>query len=349
LPKPGPIEEVLTNSKEAIAQIFTDDGSGTGFCTAIDPEGRGIVVTNKHVVWDEQRNAAVPEAVVAFGDRGEPHPAKLVGSHPWADIAVLVSDGKPTSTLEYREEAARLGESCLVIGFPHSVGLSLSHGIISGLDRESVSPNGFPVTMIQTDASINSGNSGGPMLDMDGKVLGVACHTPRTSKKEKMEIEGLGAVTTIQLEEPEGLSFLVPADLASAAQRAILEGNGEELAVGDEGIEWSVAKHKSRLHKLGFIQTNRFMDGALGVLVLEVAPESPAERAGILKGDLLVRIGGKPVDHPADLYAWRIASTSWEEDSEFELDREGKSISISIRAEKTSIGADDLTSVWRIK
>ena len=349
-------ERVIQIVEGAIAYVFVEceerQGTGTGFAYGFDSEGRALVLTNEHVIDHRSPDA---RHKVAFGDRGLPHDAELLGFHPWVDIALLRVEGaQPSTELRFRDEPARLGEPCVVVGHPWGVGLSLSQGVVSGVDRESLSPNRFPVTMIQTDASVNTGNSGGPMLDRDGQVIGVCSHSPQRSWNEGVYVkEPEGAIVagvTRQEETPDSLSFFVPSDLAKAAMEAIREGNGEEVPVGEDGIDWSVTELQRDPGVPQWRQRNPILDGALGVLVTGVASGSPAEEAGVAAGDRIVAIDDLPVDHPADLYGWRIKSHSWENESDFSLVRNGETLTMRIKARPAFESTDAKPpDVWRFQ
>ena len=144
-------------------------GSGSGFLI----DGRGHVVTNEHVVEAGQR------FTIRFGEDGDPLPAKLVGEDRSSDLAVLEVDPKKipaeTKPLELASSGdLRPGDAAIAIGSPFGLSGTVTTGIISALDRSIRSPNGFPISgVLQTDAAINPGNSGGPLLDAQGRVIGV--------------------------------------------------------------------------------------------------------------------------------------------------------------------------------
>ena len=144
--------------------------SGSGF--VIDTAGH--IVTNDHVVEDADR------FTVRFGEKGEPIEAKLIGKDPSSDLAVLEDRPRARSrAARSRSSSAsssslRPGEAAIAIGSPFGLSGTVTTGIVSALGREIEAPNGFSIPgAVQTDAAINPGNSGGPLLDADGRVIGV--------------------------------------------------------------------------------------------------------------------------------------------------------------------------------
>ena len=132
--------------------------------------GPDLVVTNHHVVDD-----ATGEVIVRRAGHGAEIRAKVLGSDGFADLAVLRVPNLDAEPFTVRDEPARVGEICVAIGTPMSVNLqnSASFGIVGGVGRQIAMPNGRHEEIIQTDAIINGGNSGGPLIDISGQVIGV--------------------------------------------------------------------------------------------------------------------------------------------------------------------------------
>jgi S1-C subfamily serine protease len=234
--------------------------SGSGFLIADD----GSIVTNQHVV-----NGAT-QFRVRFGETGKPVPAKLVGQDPSSDIAVLRIDPnqvpkgvKPLSLASSKQ--LRPGEAAIAIGSPFGLAGTVTTGIISALDREIQSPNGFTISgVVQTDAAINPGNSGGPLLDAQGRVIGV---------NSQIATRGGGSNS--------GVGFAVPIDTVKQVVPA-LERDGK--------ID----------HAYLGVATSARQDGS-GAQVQSVTPGTPADRAGFQTGDIVVRFDGKAIRDPSDL------------------------------------------------
>lgn len=230
---------------------------GSGF--VIDPSG--IIVTNNHVIADAD------EIVVRFQDDSE-LPAKVLGRDPKTDLAVLKVDSpKPLAYLPMGDSRKiRVGDWVIAIGNPFGLGGSVSAGIISARQRDIRS--GPYDTYLQTDAAINKGNSGGPMVNMDGEVIGVnsAIFSPTG-----------GSI---------GIGFAVPTSLAEPII-AQLQQFGETrrgwLGVHIQTVTEEIAE------SLG-------LDRARGALVASVSKDGPAANGGIKDGDVILKFDGKTVD-----------------------------------------------------
>jgi len=148
-------------------QVRTPTGSGQGTGWVFDD---GTVVTNHHVV------AGATRARSRFGGDGVTRETEIVGSDPYSDLAALRPDGLPDDAdpLSLVDEPASPGRRCVMIGSPYGLSGSVTAGIVSGVDRLIPAPAGFPIPdTIQTDAAANPGNSGGPLVDLDGDVIAV--------------------------------------------------------------------------------------------------------------------------------------------------------------------------------
>lgn len=238
---------------------------GSGFIVS----GEGLVVTNEHVV------AQATQIRVRLAD-GSTRGATLIGSDEGTDIALLRMEAlaRCYPALTWGDsDKVRVGENITAVGSPFGLGGSVSAGIISGRGRSL--GTGHYHDFLQIDAAINQGNSGGPLIDEAGRVVGIntAILTP-----------GGGNI---------GIGFALP---AAMAQRVVAElfKNGKtsrtQLGLSVEGLTGDIAE------ALG-LASNR------GVLVIEVAPGSPAERAGILSSDVVLAVDGRPVNDMGALSA----------------------------------------------
>ena len=175
-------------------------------------DGKGHVVTNEHVV--EGGN----EFSVRFGEDGDLLPAKLVGKDASSDLAVLEVDPDKvpaeTDPLQLASSSQlRPGDVAIAIGSPFGLSGSVTTGIISALDREITSPNGFQIPgVLQTDAAINPGNSGGPLLDAEGRVIGVNSQIASSSRQSS------------------GVGFAVPVDTVKQVVPQLIKGGDIERA-----------------------------------------------------------------------------------------------------------------------
>jgi S1-C subfamily serine protease len=233
--------------------------SGSGF--VVDTAGH--IVTNDHVVEDASR------FTVRFGEKGEPIEAKLVGKDPSSDLAVLEVDPdevegglKPLKLAS--SDSLRPGEAAIAIGSPFGLEGTVTTGIISALGREIDAPNGFSIPgAVQTDAAINPGNSGGPLLDAQGRVIGV-----------NSQIASSGGGNS-------GVGFAVPVDTVRDVVPKLLKDGKIDRAY------------------LGLASGER--PATPGALVGTVNPGAPAAEAGIRTGDLIVSFDGKRIRNPSEL------------------------------------------------
>ncbi|MFZ4573840.1 MAG: S1C family serine protease, partial [Phycisphaerales bacterium] len=229
-------------------------GLGSGLIVSAD----GYVLTNHHVVKQADK-------LTVKLTTGEELDAKLIGSDEATDLAVIKIEGKDLPYLKFGDsEALEVGEWVVAIGSPFGFSSTVTAGIVSAKGR-SISPSeGAPAyqDFIQTDAAINPGNSGGPLLNLDGEVIGVN-----------------SAIAT-RTGGYEGIGFAIPASIA----RPVME---------------SIILHKRVLR--GWIgvgmkdATTRQLEGKSpqGVVITEVADESPAAAAGVAPGDIIVGFQGK--------------------------------------------------------
>ncbi|MEM7508573.1 MAG: DegQ family serine endoprotease [Pseudomonadota bacterium] len=235
---------------------------GSGFVVSAE----GFVVTNNHVIADAD------EIQVNFPD-GTSLVATLVGTDPKTDIALLKVE--PTSPLPFVQfgdsDISRVGDWVLAIGNPFGLGGSVSAGIISARNRDIQA--GPYDDFIQTDAAINRGNSGGPLFNMDGEVIGV--NTAIISPSG-------GSI---------GIGFSVPANLAKNVVAQLQE-------FGETRRGWLGVRIQEVTDELGEALG---LDKASGALVADVSPGGPAEAAGIEAGDVILKFDGRNVDQMRDL------------------------------------------------
>lgn len=258
----GPADELFTPPLG-----FKLQGQGSGI--VIDDKGH--ILTNQHVVQDAK------SITVQFPD-GKTFPARLLGADPWADLAVLKVDaeGLPHAPLGDSDRVV-VGQSVIAIGNPVGFDYSVTAGIISALGRDvEVDPaqHLFLEDMIQTDAAINPGNSGGPLVDLNGRVIGMTTAVVRT-------LEGVVA---------EGLGFAVPINQALELAQQIIE-RGKTLRLGVLGGTLT-----PELRDLIAQETGQEIEVSRGAYITQVMPGSPAEKAGLQPGDVVVAVDGKDVE-----------------------------------------------------
>lgn len=258
------------NSKENEGLI--PFGAGSGVLITND----GYVVTNHHVVHDQEGNA-VDKIMVRFND-GHEFIAELIGTDKKTDIAILKI--RATQSLESiivgDSNQNHVGDVVFAIGNPLHVGITVTQGIISATGRDSLGILGQDAyeDFIQTDASINSGNSGGPLIDACGQLIGINTAILSSS--------GGGNI---------GIGFAIPVNLVLEVMQDIIELG--EVRRGSLGV-FPVKITAGLAESFGLISTK-------GVLVNQVQEGSPAEKSGIKHGDAIVRIGPKAITKPQEL------------------------------------------------
>lgn len=264
-------------------------------------EEDGVVITNAHVVEGAE------EISVVLKD-GREFDAKISLADKSSDLAVLRADTKgeklPSATLKPSENL-EVGDIVLAIGNPFGVGQTVTSGIVSAQARSSLNINDFNF-FIQTDAAINPGNSGGPLVAMDGTVVGI--NTAIYSRSG-------GSL---------GIGFAVPSEMVATVIAAEKTGATNASAArpwfGGEGQTVTADIAES----LG-------LDKPRGVLVSGLHPQSPAKKAGVRKGDVVVALNGRNVTDPAEL-KFRLATVPIGEMANLSVLRQGKVNVIKMRA-----------------
>jgi putative serine protease PepD len=257
----GSVADIYAQTAPGVALIRNNTGAtGSGFLM----DGRGHVVTNEHVVEGGD------EFTVTFGEDGEPLDAKLVGADASTDLAVLElnTDDIPAETepLELGSSGnLRPGDVAIAIGSPFELSGSVTTGVISALDRTIDAPNGFQIDgVLQTDAAINPGNSGGPLLDADGRVIGVNSQIASSAARQN-----------------SGVGFAVPVDTVKEIVPQLLEGGEIERAY--LGVSSTIDPNEP------------------GALVRQITPGSPAADSELRIGDRITALEGDEITDPADL------------------------------------------------
>jgi S1-C subfamily serine protease len=239
-------------------------GTGSGFLISSD----GYMVTNSHVVnGATQIEASLPD--------GRSFNARIVGDDPATDIAVVKIDGDNLASVGFgASDRLQVGQIAIAIGNPYGFQYSVTAGVVSALGRTLRSQNGRLIDdVIQTDAALNPGNSGGPLIDSHGRVIGV---------------------NTAVILPAQGICFAVASNLAQfVVGKLILEGRVRRgyLGIGAQSVPLP-AKWLNALE----------LPSKGGIQIQSVESGSPAEKAGIIAGDIIVQFEGKPIDSIDDLH-----------------------------------------------
>jgi len=263
--------------------------AGSGFIISAD----GYVLTNAHVVADTE------EVTVTLSDRRE-LPAKLIGTDENTDLALLKVNADQLPTLKLGDsDQLQVGEWVFAIGAPFGFQHSATQGVISALSRSL--PDGTYVPFIQTDVAVNPGNSGGPLFDLDGNVIGINSQIYSRS----------GGYM--------GLSFAIPVNVAKNIVEQ-LKTNGYAshgwLGVLIQDMNQALAQSFG-------------LDKPSGALVAQVTPDSPAAKAGLRAGDVIVNYNGKRINRSGDLPPL-VGATSTGSEVPVDILREGKKMSVTL-------------------
>jgi putative serine protease PepD len=263
----GVVKKVLPSVVTIRVRVGNGFALGSGFIASSD----GYVITNDHVVTE-----APGSATVMFSD-ATTVAARVVGTDPQSDVAVLKVDQGGLAPVEFGDsDAVQVGDPVLAIGSPLALANTVTYGIISAVDRpvQAGEPGGITryYAAIQTDAAINHGNSGGPLVDAAGRVIGVNS----LIKSLATDAEQGGNV---------GLAFAIPVNQAKRIAQDIIDTGKARRTVIGAGLD------------------NSFRSATGGVRLSDVESNGPAAAAGLRIGDVLVRIDGRPLEEPADLIA----------------------------------------------
>jgi len=281
---------------------------GSGFLISAD----GYVVTNNHVIAAGSRTATVDSITVTLTDRRE-FKAKLIGRDPTSDLALLKIEGANLPFVRFGDSTrARVGDWVIAIGQPFGLGSTVTAGIISAVHR--VTGAGAD-RFIQTDASINQGNSGGPMFDLNGNVIGI--------NSQILSPSG-GNV---------GIGFAIPAESAKPIIETLLRGKTVQrgyLGVGIQPITSDIAS------ALG-------LPGNRGELISRVEPGEAAAKAGLRQGDVVVGVAGKDVT-PDQTLSFLVAQQAPGSRVPLDVLRDGKRQTINVTV-GTRPSEDELASL----
>ena len=255
------VRSVYAAASPSVVSVRAGSGSGTGFLV----DGDGTIVTNAHVVGESS------QVQVRFKDDGPLHDARVLGVDASTDLAAIQVDASAAEGVRPLALAdsgdVQVGDAAVAIGYPLGLDRTATAGIVSGLERQIQSPNGFSIDkVIQTDAPINPGNSGGPLLNSSGQVIGVNSQIATAG--------GSGGSV--------GIGFAVPANTVRDVLPELKRGATPEHAF------------------LG-LSTSPASGG--GAQVQQATAGGPAARAGLEAGDVVTRVDGEDVQDPDDIVA----------------------------------------------
>jgi len=263
-------------------------------------DGRGYIVTNNHVISEAANNPSRFKTTVVFND-GKEVPANLVGRDPKTDLAVLKVDNVDNLTVARLGDSdkVRVGDEVLAAGAPLGLRSTVTHGIISALHRPvplsgEGSDTDTVIDALQTDASINHGNSGGPLIDMDSQVIGI-----NTAGKSLSD-------------SASGLGFAIPVnEVKFVAQTLIKDGKivHPTLGISTRSVSNAIAS---------------------GAQVANVKAGSPAQKGGILENDVIVKIGNRKVAD-SDEAVVAVRQLIIGQDAPIEVVRDGRHVTLTVK------------------
>src|SRR6476619_2389055 len=269
---------------------------GSGFIVSPD----GYVVTNNHLIQGVTGTGTVDSVTVITTDRRE-YTARIIGRDETSDLALLKIDGRNLPFVQWGDSTkARVGDWVIAIGDPYGVGSTVTAGIISALHR-GITGNGAYDRYIQTDAAINMGNSGGPMFDLNGNVIGI----------NSALISPTGASV--------GIGLAIPAEAAKPVIDSLMKGQRPSrgyLGVSLQAVDEDLAP------ALGIAKDT-------GELVRSVVPNAPGARAGLVQGDVIVKVNGQQVTPDATV-SYLIANSAVGSRIPLEIIRGGRRATVTV-------------------
>ena len=283
------VAERLANSVVTISTTLTDEsGGGRGVGTGVVLTSDGEILTNAHVVEDAS------EVVVRVAGESEPRVAKILATDSGNDLALIKVDitGLVAATFA-KPGSVQIGDAVVAIGYALALdgGPTVTSGIVSALKRTIHTESGALNSLIQTDAAISSGNSGGPLVNLRGEVVGINTAVARGDDESAANNIGF----SISVDE-----VLIVIDQLRE------QANGVKRKEGFLGVGLAARE-----------------DGGQGAIITNVQPGSPADKAGILVDDVVLAVDGEPIDGQAGLVA-AIRDAVPGQTVEIEIFRDGK-------------------------
>ena len=267
---------------------------GSGFIISAD----GYIVTNAHVITAGSKGAKVESITVTLFNRKE-YVAKVIGSDTASDLAVLKIEASGLPFVKFGDSGkARVGDWVIAIGEPFGLGGTVTAGIISALNRVTGQGGAYD-RFIQTDAAINKGNSGGPMFDLSGNVIGI---------NSQIYSPGEGSV---------GIGFAIPAQSAKPIIETMIKGGKIQrgyLGIGRQPVDEAIAA------SLGLTKD-------VGEIVSRIEPGQPGAKAGLKQGDVILSVNGQQVN-PQESLPYLVAQITPGQPARLSVIRDGKPLTI---------------------
>lgn len=282
--------------------VFAIPTQSEGVGTGVIVDANGYILTNSHVVSDGKAT----DVNVLFND-STTSKGKVLWNDPTLDLAMVKVDKKGLVPAELgNSDVVRTGDISVAIGNPLGLEFqkSVTQGIISGLDRTIQTGQSSNMTgLMQTDASINPGNSGGPLLNEKGQVIGI---------------------NTAKASQAEGLGFAIPINTAKPIIEQIINtGKFEKVTLGISGVDVQFVQSR----------TTEKLPTDKGVYVMEVMESSPAQKAGLKAGDIIVKVGDTEVNTMSDLNKGLYNYSSGDK-SDITVNRNGKEMKMQVSFQK---------------
>ncbi|MFM8598203.1 MAG: S1C family serine protease [Mycobacterium sp.] len=295
----GQIAKVAASVADSVVTIETKSDQDGSQGSGVIVDGRGYIVTNNHVISEAASNPSKFKTTVVFND-GKEVPANLVGRDPKTDLAVLKVDNVDNLTVARFGDSDKLqvGEEVIAAGAPLGLRSTVTSGIISALNRPvplsgEGSDTDTVIDAVQTDASINHGNSGGPLINMDALVIGI-----NTAGKSLSD-------------SASGLGFAIPVNEVKAT------------------VETLIKDGKVAHPTLGLSARSVSNDLASGAQVANVKVGGPADKAGIKENDVVVKVGDRKVAD-ADEFVVAVRTLTIGKDAPIEVMREGRKVTLTV-------------------
>lgn len=286
----------------AATQSTTSKATGSGVIISKD----GYILTNNHIIDTSSSSSSsyytVSEAnkvLVYLYNEDDPIEAKIIGSDSVTDLAILKIDRDDLTPAEIGDsDSVQVGEFAMAIGNPLDMRNTVTSGIISGVNREITDSTGTTYTLIQTDAAINAGNSGGALVNADGKLIGI----------NTLKMSGTGI---------EGMGFAIPINSTlDISEQLISSGKVKRPYIGISGAD--VTEQYSNYYNL-----------PIGIYIAQIQSDGPAKDADLKVGDVILKFNGETVETMSELNQKKIACKIGDEVT-LTISRDGKEMDVKL-------------------